>query len=167
VQALIRTLFDILTIRKGPDSIPYSWLLLYAAVLLWFLPLLTASVLVPNFRGAVVAVAVASWIVSLVCYALVIVLAGFKNRLLQALTAIIGCGALIFLGQVAGLIFLTPFLGAALAQLFIYLLLAWSVRVKGHIIARTIDCEWYLGILIAISVFVLQYAFSKVVTPTI
>jgi len=167
VQALIRTLFDILTIRKGPDSIPYSWLLLYAAVLLWFLPLLTASVLVPNFRGAVVAVAVASWIVSLVCYALVIVLAGFKNRLLQALTAIIGCGALIFLGQVAGLIFLTPFLGAALAQLFIYLLLAWSVRVKGHIIARTIDCEWYLGILIAISVFVLQYAFSIVVTPTI
>ena len=167
MQALIRTLFDILTIRKGPDSIPYSWLLLYAAVLLWFLPLLTASVLVPNFRGAVVAVAVASWIVSLVCYALVIVLAGFKNRLLQALTAIIGCGALIFLGQVAGLIFLTPFLGAALAQLFIYLLLAWSVRVKGHIIARTIDCEWYLGILIAISVFVLQYAFSNVVTPTI
>jgi hypothetical protein len=46
------------------------------------------------------------------------------------------------------------------------LLLAWSVRVKGHIIARTIDCEWYLGILIAISVFVLQYAFSTVVTPT-
>ena len=75
-------------------------------------------------------------------------------------------GALIFLGQVAGLIFLTPFLGAALAQIFIYLLLAWSVRVKGHIIARTIDCEWYLGILIAISVFVLQYAFSTVVTPT-
>ena len=167
MQALIRTLFDILTIRKGPDSIPYSWLLLYAAVLLWFVPLLTASALVPNFRGAVVAVAVASWIVSLVCYALVIVLAGFKNRLLQALTAVIGCGALIFLGQVAGLIFLTPFLGAVLAQLFIYALLAWSVRVKGHIIARTIDCEWYLGILIAISVFVLQYAFSKVVTPTI
>lgn len=165
MQALIRTLFDILTIRKGPDSIPYSWLLLYAAVLLWFLPLLTASVLVPNFKGAVVAVAVASWIVSLVCYALVIVLAGFKNRLLQALTAIVGCGALIFLAQVAGLVFLTPFLGDLFAQIFIYLLLFWSVHVKGHIIARTIDREWYFGFLIAIGVFVLQYAFSTAITP--
>ena len=165
MQALIRTLFDIVTIRKGPDSIPYSWPLLYASVLLWFFPLVVANVLVPNFRGAVVAVSVASWIVSLLCYALVIMLAGFKSRSVQALTAIIGCGALIFLAQVAGLIFLTPFLGAALAQIFIWLLLFWSVHVKGHIIARTINREWYVGFLIAIGVFVLQYAFSVSVTP--
>jgi len=165
VQALIRTLFDILMMRKGPDSIPHSWLLFYASVLLWFFPLLVASVLVPNFRGAVVAVSVASWIVSLVCYALVIVLAGFKSRSVQALTAVIGCGALIFLAQVAGLVFLTPFLGTMLAQIVIYLLLFWSVQVKGHIIARTIDREWYVGFLIAIGVFVLQYAFSTAVTP--
>jgi len=165
VQALIRTLFDIVTIRKGPDAIPYSWLLLYAAVLLWLFPLLVANLLVPNFKGTVVAVVVAGWIASLVCYALVVVLAGFKARLVQALTAIIGCGALIFLGQVAGLIFLTPFLGAKLAQIFIYLLLFWSVHVKGHIIARTIDREWYIGFLIAIGVFILQYAFSTAITP--
>jgi hypothetical protein len=153
-------------IRKGPDSIPHSWLLLCTAVLLWLFPLLVASVLVPTFEGEVVVVTVTSWIFSLACYALVFVMARFGHRLAQAMTAIVGCGALIFLGQVAGLIFLTPFLGVALAQLFIYLLLAWSVRVKGHIIARTIDCNWYLGVLIAISVFVLQYAFSKVVTAT-
>ena len=165
MQALIRTLFDIITIRKGPDSIPYSWLLLYASVLLWFFPLLVASILVPNFNAAVVTVVVASWIMAVVCYALVVVLAGFRNRLVQAMTAIIGCGALIFLAQVAGLVFLTPFLGAALAQVFIYLLLFWSVYVKGHIIALTIDSEWYMGFLIAIGVFVLQYAFSIAITP--
>jgi hypothetical protein len=166
VQALIKTLFDIVLIRKGPDAIPHSQVLLSAAILLWLFPLVVASVIVPTFEGAVVVVTIASWLLSLVCYALIVVLARFGHRLVQAMTAIAGCGALIFLGQVAGLIFLTPFLGAALAQIFIYLLLAWSVRVKGHIIARTIDCEWYLGILIAISVFVLQYAFSTVVTPT-
>lgn len=165
MQALIKTLFDIIAIRKGPDSIPHSWLLLYASVLLWFFPLVVASVLVPNFNGAVVTVVVASWIMAVVCYALVVVLAGFSSRLAQALTAIIGCGALIFLAQVAGIIFLTPFLGVALAQIFIYLLLFWSVYVKGHIIARTIDGEWYMGFLIAIGVFVLQYAFSKAITP--
>jgi hypothetical protein len=165
VQALIKTLFDIITIRKGPDSIPHSWLLLYASAVLWFFPLLVASILVPNFNGAVVTVVVASWIMAVVCYALVVVLAGFRSRLVQALTAIIGCGGLIFLTQVAGLVFLTPFLGVALAQMFIYLLLFWSVYVKGHIIARTIDGEWYIGFLIAIGVFVLQYAFSKTITP--
>lgn len=165
MQTLIRALFDIVTIRKGPDSIPYSWLLLYAAILLWFLPLAVASVLVPNFDSVAIAVTVASWFVALVSYALVILLAGFGGRLIQALTAIIGCGALIFLMQVAGLVFLTPFLGALLAQIFAYLLLVWSVRVKGHIIACTIDCAWYMGVLIAISVFVLQYAFSIAITP--
>lgn len=166
MQTLIKTLFDIVLIRKGPDAIPHSRLLLSAAVILWLFPLVVAIVIVPTFEGAVVVVTVASWLLSLACYALIVVLARLGHRLVQAMTAIAGCGALIFLGQVAGLIFLTPFLGAALAQIFIYLLLAWSVRVKGHIIARTIDCEWYLGILIAISVFVLQYAFSTVVTPT-
>jgi len=160
VQALIRTLFDIALLRRGPDAIPYSWLLLYAAVGLWFFPLFVAAVLVPNFRGPVIAVSVFSWLISLACYTTVIVLAGYRNRLLQALTAIIGCGALVFLAQVACLVFLTPFLGAALAQIVVYLLLFWSVHVKGHVVSRTINREWYVGLVIAIGVFLLQYAFS-------
>jgi hypothetical protein len=94
-------------------------------------------------------------------------MSGYRARLLQALSAIIGCGALIFFAQVAGLVFLTPFLGAALVQIFIWLLLLWSVRVKGHIISSTINCERHIGLLIAIAVFVLQYAFARALTPTI
>jgi hypothetical protein len=165
VQEFIRTLFDIITIRKGPDAIPHSWALAYAAVLLWFLPLFAATVLIPTFEGRVVAVSVVSWAISLGCYALVIALAGHGNRLLQSLTAIVGCGALIFLGQVAGLVFLLPFLGERIAQTLVYLLLFWSVHVKGHIMARTLNREWYIGFIIAISVFLLQYAFSMAVTP--
>jgi len=164
VQAFIRTLFDIIMIRKGPDAIPHSWILAYAAVLLWFFPLFAATILIPTFEGRVVAVSVSSWAISLVCYALVITLAGHGSRLLQSLTAIIGCGALIFLGQVAGLVFLLPFFGEQLAQIVVYLLLFWSVHVKGHIMARSLNREWYIGFIIAISVFLLQYAFSTAVT---
>lgn len=160
MQALIRTLFDIVLIRKGPDAVPHSWLLLYAAVGLWFFPLLVAAILVPNFRGPVIAVSVFSWLISLASYTMVVVLAGYRSRLLQSLTAIIGCGALVFLAQVACLIFLTPFLGAALVQIVVYLLLFWSVHVKGHVISRTINRAWYVGLMIAIGVFLLQYAFS-------
>jgi hypothetical protein len=165
VQAFIKTLLEILTIRKGPDAIPQSWLLLNMATAMWFLPLLLAALLVPGFGGSAVAVSVAGWALSLVCYASVVVLAGYSRRLLQSLTAIIGCGAIIFLAQVAGLVTLSLVLGAAFAQIIVYLLLFWSVHVKGHIIARTINREWYVGLVIAIAVFILQYAFSTAVSP--
>lgn len=154
-------------IRKGPDAIPYSWVLLHATAILWLFPLAVAAVLVPNFSAAAIAITLVSWLLSLACFALIIGLSGFRARLLQAISAIIGCGALIFIVQVAGLIFLTPFVGSALVQILIWLLLIWSVRVKGHIVSCTIDCERHIGLLIAIAVFVLQYAVAKALTPTI
>jgi hypothetical protein len=167
VQALIRTLFDIVMIRKGPDAIPHSWMLFHATAVLWLFPLLVAAILVPNFTAAAVAITVASWLLSLGCFALAIGLSGFRARLLSAISAIMGCGALIFFAQVACLVFLMPFLGAALVQILIWLMLIWSVRVKGHIISCTIDCERHIGLLIAIAVFVLQYALAKALTPAI
>lgn len=142
-------------------------MLFHTTVILWLIPLLVASVLVPNFTATAVAITIASWLLSLACFGLIIGLSGFRARLLQALSAIVGCGALIFVAQVAGLVFLTPFLGAALVQILIWLLLIWSVRVKGHIISRTIGCERHIGLLIAIAVFVFQYAIARALTPTI
>lgn len=154
-------------IRKGPDAIPHSWMLFHATTVLWLFPLAVAAVLVPNFTGTAIAITLTSWLLGLASFALIIGLSGFRARLLQAISAIIGCGALIFIAQVAGLIFLTPFVGGALVQILIWLLLIWSVRVKGHIVSCTIDCERHIGLLIAIAVFVLQYAVAKALTPTI
>ena len=165
MQAFIKTLFEIVMIRKGPDAIPYSWLLLNTATAMWFLPLLIAAVLVPGFGAAAATVSVASWALSLACFAAVIVLAGYSNRSLQSLTAIIGCGAIIFLAQVSSLVVLSLLLGAVFAQIAVYLLLFWSIHVKGHIISRTINRDWYVGLIIAIAVFLLQYAFSMTVSP--
>jgi hypothetical protein len=164
VQAFIKTLFEIVLLRKGPDAIPYSWLLFNTATAMWFLPLLIAAVLVPGFGAAAAAVSTASWALSLACYAMVIVLAGYAARSLQSLTAIIGCGAIIFLAQVASLVVLSLVLGKAAAQVAVYLLLFWSIHVKGHVIARTIDRDWYVGLIIAIAVFLLQYGFSTTVS---
>lgn len=163
MQAFIRTLFEIVTIRKGPDAIPYSWLLLNVATAMWFLPLLALVAVVKDFGRSAVAVLVAGWGLSLVCYAFVIMLAGYRYRLLQSLTAIIGCGAIIFFAQVASLIVTSLLLGAAVAEIVVDLLLFWSVYVKGHIVSRAISREWYVGLVIAIAVFLLQYAFSKAV----
>ena len=91
---------------------------------------------------------------------------GKPSRLLQTISAIVGCGALISLAFVAEYILLLPFLGDVFTGLIANLLLLWSVPVEGHIIARAIDRHWYIGILIAVVVFVLQYLIYSVVAST-
>ena len=158
MQELIKTLFEILTLRKGPDAIPHSGLLLVVSVVLWLMPLLFGMQLIAALDGRAAIMAIAGWLVSLACYTIVIMLAGRAARLLQALTAIIGCGALISVAQVFSLLFLLPFLGENIVAIVVELLLFWSVYVKGHIVARTLEREWYVGLVIAIAVFLLQYS---------
>jgi hypothetical protein len=41
------------------------------------------------------------------------------------------------------------------------LILLWSVPVEGHIIARAIDRQWFVGLFMAVAVFILQlYLYS-------
>ena len=161
MQALIRTLLDILTLRKGPDALPHSQLLLSISVVMWFLPLLFGTQLLPALDAQAALSITVSWLVSLACYVLVFLAAGRSARLLQAMTAIVGCGALISFGQISSVVFLTPFLSENLVAIVVELLLFWSVYVKGHIVARTLGREWYVGLVIAIGVFLLQYASSS------
>jgi hypothetical protein len=45
-------------------------------------------------------------------------------------------------------------------------MLLWSVPVEGHIIARAMGRHWYIGILIAITVFVLQFVIYSAMSAT-
>ena len=57
---------------------------------------------------------------------------------------------------VAAYALLRPFIGAGLMTLVAWSILLWSVSVKGHIIASAINRHWYIGMTIAVTVFVLQ-----------
>jgi hypothetical protein len=101
----------------------------------------------------------------IVCYASIVVLGGFGPRLTQTITALVGCGALIFLTFVAQYTLFLPVAGEQVTGLVANLILLWSVPVEGHIIARAIDRHWYTGILIAITVFILQYILYSFIAP--
>ena len=162
---LIRTLLAISLLRKGPEDIPHSWLLLYLCTALWLFGLVGMTILMQNFGAHEAWIGVASWVLGLVCYVFVLAISGHNSRTLQTLTALIGVGAIIRIAMLAELVLLTPFLGANLANIGAILVLFWSVPVKGHIIARAIEQHWYLGIVIAMFVFVLQFAFTSTLTP--
>ena len=163
--ALLETLFDIIRLRKGPDAIPNSALLMVVIVVFWLGSNIVATVIVPeldatSFLPDLVVVAA-----GLLCYAAVIFLAGHGARLMQALMAVLGCSAVLILLYVAGKVFLSPFLSENLTRLIVMLILLWSVPVEGHIISRTIERHWYLGIVIAMAVFIFQLQLRSVIVP--
>lgn len=162
---LIRTLLDITFLKKGPDALPHSWIVLYLTIGLWLAALLVTMALIERFQAGDAAIAVVVAVVGAACYLGVLLVTGRVSRGLQTLSAIIGCGALISFAMVAELALLTPLLGAVAANFGAIIIVFWSVPVKGHIIARAIDQHWFTGIAIAMAVFVLQVALSEALAP--
>lgn len=161
VLLLLRTLIDIVLLRKGPESIPRSTILFAMIVGIWLLSSLSVLALIEEYDQADFVIGIFTALVALVCYAVTVIVAGFSARVLQTLSAILGCGALISFAFVAEFVLFAPFLGQAITGLVAQLILLWSVPVEGHIIARAIDRHWYIGIVIAILVFVLQYVIYR------
>lgn len=162
---LLNILLDITLLRRGPEDVPYAGVVFALCIGLWLVALGATMLAIESFDGRDAGVAVASATVGLTAYTALMTLTGFANRLLQTLSALIGCGALISLTMLACLLLLTPLAGALVANLAAFLLLAWSVPVKGHIIARALDRHWYIGIVISLSIFLLQLAFTQLMTP--
>ena len=164
---LIRTLLEITLLKKGPEDIPHSWLVLYLCIGFWVFALLAMTVLLQNFSADEAWIALLSWVLGLFCFVLVLTFSGRPGRSLQTVAALAGVGAIISLVMLTELVFLTPFLGGNIANLGAILVLFWSVPVKGHIIARAIERHWYIGIVIAMFIFILQYAFTSALTSNL
>lgn len=164
--ALFETLFDIIRLRKGPDAIPHSTMLLSIIIGLWIFAGFVMTLMTPQLDQTDFVIGTVTGIAGLFCYAAIIMLSGHGTRLLQALMAFLGCGAILSLLFVAGNVFLSPFLSANITNLVVTLILLWSVPVEGHIISRTIDRHWYLGVVIAMAVFVFQLILYSLIDPT-
>jgi len=163
---LIQTLFDIALLRKGPEHIPRSKLLLVMAISLWLFAVLCQVALIPQIDESDFALEVFSALVGVTCYSAVIVGFGQAPRLTQALTAILGCGALMAIVFTVAYIVLQTINSQLMFVIVVWTIVLWSVSIKGHIIASTINRHWYLGLAIAVSVFVLQHAVHAYITSS-
>ena len=166
--ALLQTLFDIIRLRKGPDAIPHSGLLLIIVVAVWLGVDILGGLIVPRF-GGLSASGIAITLLGLVVFAMMATLDGKNARMVQMLTAMIGCGALFGLT-------LTLVLAVALrlgqyppvpllALLSVWSVTLFSVIVDGHIVSRTLERPRLHGIIAAFMVFVLQYYLSATFNP--
>jgi len=70
--------------------------------------------------------------------------------------------------MVVTFVILRPLAGEQVAALLAWLVLIWSVPVKGHIIARAIEQHWYTGIAIALTVYIAQrFAYDALTTTPV
>jgi hypothetical protein len=150
-------------LRKGPEDVPESWLVLLLSFGLMMLSLFCATTLVPPTGEPSWFALYGSIAVGLFVYVGVLLVTGFGRRILQVLSAIVASGSILNLMFVAEYVLLSPFLGTRIAGIGATLIIFWSVPVEGHIIARGIQQHWFAGIAIAMLVFILQYAFQQVI----
>jgi hypothetical protein len=165
VLALIETLFDIIRLRKGPDAIPHSTFLFVIITAMWVIAGAVMTLMTAELDQRDFVIGTLTGIAGLLVYAAIIVLSGKRARLMQAIMAFLGCGALLSLLFVAGNVFLTPFLSKNLSSLIMTLVLLWTVPVEGHIISRTIERHWYIGVVIAVAVFAFQMILYSAMDP--
>jgi len=163
--ALVETLFAIIRLKKGPDAIPYSWFLCLITMTMWLFAGLAMTAMTEELGEADFLLGTFTGVAGLACYASIIVLSGHIPRLLQTVTAILGCGAVLSLLFIVGNVLLPPLLGASVTDLVVTLVLLWSIPVEGHIIARAIDRHWYVGIVAAMAVFVFQLFLYSLLNP--
>lgn len=154
---LLKTFFEIVALRKGPEAVPSSMLVLSVAIALMLFSSIAAVSLVGVREQQNYLLTFLAYGLGLAFYAAIIFLAGHANRMLAAISSIIACGSLITLMFVAEFLLLDPLLGRNVAGLVATLIIFWSVPVEGHIMARAIDRHWFVGIGIAMLAFILQY----------
>lgn len=136
---------------------PQSLLLLSLSIGLMALATFSATVLIEPLGEQDLLITLLMHILGLGFYIAVLFVARRPRRSLQVVTCVLGCGAILTFLFVAEYLLFRPFLGARMAGTIAVLIIFWSIPVEGHIMARAIDRPWFVGIVLAVAAFVLQY----------
>jgi len=167
VLTLFKTLVDIILFRKGPDALPHSSVLLLLAVAFWIAVGTIGAITVESYDGQTLLVNLLLTAIGLSLYSVVVNVFGKSERLVRALTAILGCGGILSVTLFVGDYILTAILAVEETLLFSELILLWSILIEGHIIARTIDRQMLIGFLIALAVLFVQLLMFAVFKPVL
>ncbi len=152
--------------RKGPEHVPHSVLILTIALALFAVAMFVSEAMVVSAGTGIVLVSVFVSFLGYGLYWIVMAATGFTHRFLPTVSCIMACGSILTIMMVAIFVLLRPVAGNQVAALIAWLVLIWSVPVKGHIIARAINQHWYTGIAIALTIYIAQRLAYDALTAT-
>lgn len=167
LHPLLSTFFDIIRLRKGPEDVPDSPVVLIWSFAMLLIAALCSLALANPDAGGNIVLSLISSLLTYVLYAIVLAGTGFYRRFTPTIASIMACGSIITIAVVLVYVLSEPVIGQTFAAAIAELILFWSVPVKGHIIARAIERHWYVGIAIAATIFILQYLIYATLTGQI
>ena len=159
VQLIFKAFIDVFLLRRGPEDIPKSSLLLAMAIGASIVVNFLFYVIVESEYGTDLFLEFAAELVKIVSYLCVLLLFGLVSRIMQTITAIIACNVILGLILTAILMVSQPFTNSELDAAVAWLATFWLILVEGHIISRAIQLHWITGIAIAVVIFILQLGF--------
>lgn len=165
VLTLFKSFAQIILLRKGPSDIPHSSLLLVVVAFLWLMVGSLAVVLIETYKSTSLFIDLALAVIGMAFYAVVVSAFGFNERLTRCFTALLGCSVVFSIVLYGGRLILPAMLTADETEWAVQLIWLWSIPVEGHIIARTIDRQWGIGFLVAVSVLIGQLQLYAVLRP--
>lgn len=151
-RPLLQHFWDICLLRKGPEDVPASPILL--------LILIFAGLALDGFRLNLLLPAIPAYslLITLLAYTLLMVLVvaafmlllGYQRRIVQTLTAMSGSGVLlsIIILPFDYIISLAPD-RFTMVSLIVLVMQLWSLVVLGHILARALSVHRLMGVIIA------------------
>ncbi len=159
MQLIFKAFIDVFLLRRGPEDLPNSSLLLALAIGTSIVVNLLFFATIESEYGIDLFLEFATELVKIASYVIVLLLFGLISRITQTMTAIIGCDAILGLLLTAMLMLSQPFEIEELAGALASLITFWMILVEGHIISRAIQLHWITGIAIAVVIFILQLGF--------
>ena len=156
LQHLLKTFLDITLLKAGPEDLPQTTLVLVYAIALLILAFALSGALAPDSGNGNLAISFLVAVLSYVVYWIILLATGFANRMVPTIAAIMACGSILTILQSVVFVAMGMFVNAGTTATVAWLILIWAIPVKGNIIARAIGQHWYVGIAIAMSIFVMQ-----------
>jgi len=159
VRLIFKAFIDTFLLRRGPEDLPKSSLLLAMVIGLSIVVHFLFYAIVKSEPGADLFLEFATELVKIASYVIVLLLFGLVSRVMQTMTAIIGCNAILGLLLTVLLMVSQPIINGELDVVFAWLVTFWLIIVEGHIISRAIELHRITGIAIAVVIFILQLGF--------
>jgi len=159
VQLIFKAIIDVFLFRRGPDDLPKSSLLLAMAIGLAIVVNFLFYAVVESELETDLFLELATELVKIASYIIILLVFGLFSRIMQTMTAIIACNAILGLVLTVILMLSQPFQNTELDAAFAWLITFWLILVEGHIISRAVQLHRVTGIAIAVVIFILQLGF--------
>ena len=159
MQLIFKAFIDVFLFRRGPDDLPKSSLLLAMAIGLAIVINFLFYAVVESELETDLFLELATELVKIASYIIILLVFGLFSRIMQTMTAIIACNAILGLVLTVILMLSQPFQNMELDAAFAWLITFWLILVEGHIISRAVQLHRVTGIAMAVVIFILQLGF--------